>query len=206
MKNTLVKVLMLVGVLLYTTIANATLITLDDLQGSSFRYQNLPVYTEAGFQVSVSCTNCINVISTTNASANFTNMTGAIGWGANGRFLETWNSSAIFTLSAISGENFNFLGFDMGWYNNNNQNASWEVISLDSANNPLIKQNVLGKGSVNFAMLGVSAVQFRNLSGFSSFDNLRVASSLQSTSVPEPATLTIFGLALFGFAARRLIK
>lgn len=123
---------------LFVTSSNATLITLDDLPGD-FRNQNTPIYSESGFQISVNCTNCINVISTLNESANYSNQTGAIGWGASGRFLETWNYQAVFTLSAISGQNFDFLGMDIGWYNNNTNFATWEVTSLDSSNNQIIK-------------------------------------------------------------------
>ena len=116
MNKSIFKVLGIACVLLFSTSSNATIITLDELPGGSFRHQSLPIYTEAGFQISVSCTNCINVISTLNESANYANRAGAIGWGANSRFLETWNNRAIFTLSAISRHDFDFLGMDMGWY------------------------------------------------------------------------------------------
>jgi hypothetical protein len=197
MNKSIFKMLGLACVLLFATSSNATIITLDELPGGSFRYQSLPIYTEAGFEISVSCTNCINVISTLNESANYANRTGAIGWGANSRFLETWNSQAIFILSATSGQNFDFLGMDMGWYNNSTSNASWEITSLDSANNQINQVDVIGKGNFAFNMTGVNSIQFRNLSGFSSFDNLVVS------EVPEPSTIAIFALGLIGFASRR---
>lgn len=200
MNKSIFKMLGLACVLLFATSSNATIITLDELPGGSFRYQSLPIYTEAGFQMSVSCTNCINVISTLNESANYSNRTGAIGWGASSRFLETWNSRAIFTLSTTSGQNFDFLGMDMGWYNNSSNNASWEITSLDSANNQISQIDVIGKGSFDFAMSGVNSIQFRNLSGFSSFDNLVVS------EVPEPTTLAIFALGILGFASRQYKK
>lgn len=200
MKKSIFKVFGLACMWLFAASSNATLITLNDLPGGDFRYQNLPIYTEAGFQISVSCTDCINVISTLDESANYSNRTGAIGWGANGRFLETWNTQAIFTISAISGQNFDFLGMDIGWYNNNANFATWEVTSLDSLNNEMTKLTVNGKGNFDFTMEGVNSIQLRNLSGFSSFDNLNVS------KVPEPSTLIIFALGMIGLASRKLKK
>ena len=49
-------------------------------------------------------------------------------------------------------------------------------------------------------MEGVNSIHSRNLSGFSSFDNLNVS------KVPEPSTLTIFALGMIGLASRRFKK
>lgn len=71
--------------------------------------------------------------------------------GNSGRFLETWNTSAIFSLTQTSGRLFNFTGWDMGWYNNNTRNASWNIRAYDANGNQMGSQDAyVGIGNVAF--------------------------------------------------------
>ena len=179
--------------------ALASIITLDNIP-LNFRDQNLPSYDEGDYNVSASCTNCSNVFSTLEANAGYGASTGAIAWGASGRFLETWNTSVIFTLTNNTGSLFNLHGFNIGWFNNSVNDANWSVRTYDSLGNLVADDDYLGKGSIGVNYLNVQSIQFQNNGGFSSFDNLNV-------SVPEPGALALFGLALLGLGySKRLSK
>ena len=185
----------MVGVILSVSgFANAGLIINFNDISSNFRFQNLPSYDEAGYNISVSCSNCSNVF------------TGNRGWGASGSFLETWNNDAIYTLTNISGANFNFTGFDMGWYNNDTGNAYWNIRAYDKDGLQIGTQDsYTGKGSVSVDYTNVSSIQFQNngprqRGTYSSFDNLAVS------TIPEPTTLAIFALGLMGLAVRNTKK
>lgn len=178
--------------------ALATIITLDDIP-LDYRNQNLPSYNEAGFNVSASCSDCSNVFSTLEANAGYGASTSATGWGASGRFLETWNTNVVFTLTNTAGNLFHFEGFNIGWFNNDTSNANWNVRAFDSMGNLIASDNYAGKGLFNFSYLYVSSIELQNNGGFSSFDNLNV-------TVSEPSILAIIGLTLLGFAFTKRYK
>ena len=181
--------------LAFNTAAIADVITLNDIP-LDFRYQVLPSYDEGGFNVSANCTNCSNVFSTLEANAGYPASTNAAGWGAEGRFLETWNTSVVFTISQISGDVFDFLGFDMGWYNDSTTNANWSVRAYDAGSNLIADDDYVGIGSQVTTYTDVSRIEFQNNGGFSSFDNLIV-------NVPAPSVLMLFGLGLIGLGSVR---
>lgn len=191
MKNIMLKLCSLIVFMMmqFGQSAFATIITLDDIP-LDFRSQNLPSYTEGKFVISASCTNCLNVFSTTEPNAGYGASTAAAGWGASERFLETWNTDVIFTLARTSGSMFNFWGFDIGWFDNNISNASWSVKAFDAMGNLLANDVYTGKGHFDFEYLDVSSVTFQNNGGFSSFDNLVV-------SIPAPSAFLLF---IAGFA------
>lgn len=181
-----------------TTSASATIITFDDIP-TDYRFENLPSYTENGFAMTVNCTNCVNVFSTIEALSGYGASTGATGWGADERFLETWNTSAVFTLTQIGNHAFNLKGFNIGWFNDSTTNASWTLRAFDAQGNQIGTDDVytgIGYFALNYK--GVFSVEFQSNGGFSSFDNLNVA-------VTEPSIVGLLGLSLIaaGFRSRR---
>lgn len=191
-KRSILTVLLLT---LFHSAASADVITLNDIP-LDFRFQNLPSYDEGGFNVSASCTNCSNVFSTAEAASGYPASTNAAGWGADGRFLETWNTSVIFTLSAISGDLFDLLSFDMGWFNNATTNANWSVRAFDANSNLIADDDYVGIGTQITSYTDVLKIEFQSNGGFSSFDNLVV-------NVPTPSALALFGIGLFGLGMTR---
>ncbi|GGF55107.1 hypothetical protein [Alteromonas lipolytica] len=185
--------------------ANAVIISFDDIV-DDFRTQNLPSYTESGFTLDVSCQNCVNVFSTSEEivfSGYGTQPFAAAGWGASNRFMETWNTAAIFTLSQSNGEAFDFTSMNIGWFNHPTAPASWEVRVFDE-NGVQTGSSVdyVGSGLFNFNYSGIYSLELQNNGGFSSFDNLNVTAVKTST----PATLGLFGLSLMcmAYAGRRV--
>lgn len=179
--------------------ASATTITLDNL-ASDFRYKNPPVYNENGFTISVNCTNCVNVFSTEEPMSGYDASTEAAGWGADQRFLETWNQSAIFTLSHASGSAFDFTGLNIGWFDNATTDASWNIRAYNESGDQIGTQiNLTGIGFFAVAFEDVHAIEFQNNSLYSSFDNLQVQ------AVPEPNMLFLLATILLmpGWIVRR---
>ena len=178
--------------------ANAAIITFDDVP-SDYRYQNLPSYTEGEFNMSVKCSNCVNVFSTTEPLSGYGASVGAIGWGADGRFLETWNTSAVFILSHVDSKAFNFNSFNIGWFENSTQNASWRVRTFDKQGAQIGADDVYtGKGLFDTNYIGVYSVQFQNNGGLSSFDNLNV-----TVSAPSIAAMLVLFIVALGFRSNR---
>jgi hypothetical protein len=202
MKNTKLKCSFLSAIFLFliSTSVFASVITMNAIP-LDFRYQNLPSYTEGNFKISASCRDCLNVFSTTEPNAGYGASTAAAGWGASGRFLETWNTSVIFTLSETSGNAFNFIGFDIGWFDNNTNNASWDVKGYDNLGNLVANHAYTGKGHFDLSYWNVSSITFKNKGGFSSFDNLNV-------TVPEPSLFALLAAGLIGlmFVRRRKLQ
>jgi hypothetical protein len=192
MKNkTLNKIIVVVFFLFqFSGAAVASIITLDNIP-LDFRSQNLPSYSEGLFTVSASCTDCLNVFSTTEPNAGYGISTDAAGWGASERFLETWNTDVIFTLSKTAGSTFNFWGFDIGWFDNDIFNANWTVRAFDAMGDLVATDLYIGSGHFDFAYINVSAIEIQNNGGFSSFDNLRV-------TIPAPPVLLLFIAGLLG--------
>ncbi len=180
---------------LFSSSAIADVITLNNIP-LDFRFQVLPSYDEGGFNVSASCTDCANVFSTAEANAGYPASTNAAGWGAEGRFLETWNTNVVFSITENSGNLFDFLGFDMGWFNNSVTDADWSVRAFDSSSNLIADDDYFGIGHQLTSYLDVSRIEFQNNGGFSSIDNLIV-------NVPAPSALALFGLGLVGLGAAR---
>jgi hypothetical protein len=174
----------------------ASVITLDDIP-LNFRNQNLPSYTEGDFTIAASCTDCSNVFSTTEANAGYGATTGAAGWGASGRFIETWNTRVTFTLTQTSGSAFDFLGFDIGWFDNSTSNASWNLQAFNGLGALLANDSYTGKGHFDLNYQNVSSIVLRSNGGYSSFDNLMVS------SVAESSTLMLFGFGLLGLGMSR---
>ena len=174
--------------LMFASQANATIIGFEDIP-DDFRAQNLPAYTENGFILDVSCQNCVNVFSTSEAiafSGYSTQPAAAAGWGATGRFLETWNTYSIFSLSQENGEAFNFTAMNIGWFNNASSNASWSVRVFDDNGIQVgSSDNYTGSGLFNFNYEGIYSVELQSNGGFSSFDNLNVT----AVEASAPATL-----------------
>lgn len=183
---------------LLSTSANAGVITLDDIP-LDYRSQNLPSYTEGRFNISASCTNCLNVFSTVEANAGYSPRVNAAGWGASERFLETWNTNVIFTLTETSGNAFNFLGFDMGVFSNSSNDASWTVRAYDHLGALIADDAYTGRGHFDFNYWNVSSIALQNKGGYSSFDNLEA-------TVPEPSMLALLGAGLIGLGLTRRRK
>jgi hypothetical protein len=185
--------------------ANPTVITLNNIP-LDFRYEDLPSYTEGNFTISASCSNCSNVFSTIelNPSLGTSNepiSSDAAGWGASGRFLETWDTSVVFTLTENSGNLFDFLSLDYGWYNDSTSNADWNIKAYGEVGVLLDSQNLFGNGTALFNWQDLSSVQLQNNGGASSFDNIVVS------AVPEPSILALMGLGIFGLGlSRRKMK
>lgn len=192
------SVLGTVFLLLLSSSVFANVVTFDTIP-LNFRSQNLPTYTEGNFNISASCNDCLNVFSTVEPNAGYGASAAAAGWGASGRFLETWNTNVIFTLSETSGNAFNFLGFDIGWFNNASNNASWHLKAFDSLGTMVADTSFSGKGHFNFNYWNVSSITLQNNGGYSAFDNLAV-------SVPEPSDLALLGAGLFAFGFLRRRK
>ena len=184
-------------------------LTLDDIP-NNFRFQNLPSYDEAGFNVSVNLTNKVNLFANTGVT-----------WGADGKFLETWNTQAIFIIKETSDQLFNFLGLDVGWYNNDVQQAMWDIRAYDETGTLLETRQISDSGHVALGFTGISELHIQQSSvGASSFDNLLVSlfeppqtapavvppASQQVTSIPEPTAITLWmlsALVLFEKIKRR---
>mmetsp|Transcript_34675 Transcript_34675/g.109506 ORF Transcript_34675/g.109506 Transcript_34675/m.109506 type:complete len:203 (-) Transcript_34675:32-640(-) len=178
--------------------ALATIITLNDIP-LDFRSQVLPSYNEGGYNIAASCTNCSNVFSTVEANAGYGASTAAVGWGASGRFLETWNTSVVFRVTNIAGNLFHFKSFNMGWFDNDTNNANWNIRAFDSLGNLVANDSYIGRGEFNFNYLYVSSIELQNNGGFSSFDNLNV-------EVSEPSILAFMGLGIIGIAFTKRYK
>ncbi|TKB45622.1 PEP-CTERM sorting domain-containing protein [Thalassotalea mangrovi] len=183
---------------MFNTSVFANVITLDDIP-LDYRYQNLPSYDEGGFNISASCTNCSNVFSTVEPNAGYPTSSGAAGWGASNRFLETWNTTVIFSLTAKSEIPFDLLGFDIGWFDNDTNNASWTVRTYDEFGGLIDEDAYTGIGHFDTSYLGVYTVTFQSNGGFSSIDNI-------NASVPEPATYVILGLSVLLLSSRKLFR
>ena len=203
MFKSLLKVSAIVG-LMFAGQASATIIGFEDIP-DYFRAQNLPSYSESGFILDVNCLSCLNVFSTSEEiafSGYGTQPAAASGWGATGRFLETWNTYSVFTLSQINGEAFDFTAMNIGWFNNSTTNASWKVTVFDETGVQVgSSDNYTGIGLLSFNYEGIYSVQLQNNGGYSSFDNLNVS----VVEASAPATLGLLSLSLVGLgvAGRR---
>ncbi|WP_342804931.1 PEP-CTERM sorting domain-containing protein [Alteromonas sp. M12] len=192
------------SLVLFSAFSHATILTLNDIS-TNYRFENLPSYSESGFNISVNCSNCVNVFSTEEAMSGFGALTASAGWGADGRFLETWNTSSVFSLTLNSGLAFDFIGLDIGWFSNSVSNASWNVRAFDKAGNQIGAQdNYTGIGTFAMNYYNVYKVELQNNDGYSSFDNLQVAPV--SVSVPEPEGLMLLGCALLFVSLSRRQK
>ncbi|MEC9261119.1 MAG: hypothetical protein VYD53_07265 [Pseudomonadota bacterium] len=191
--------------LMFASQANATIIGFEDIP-ETFNAQYLPSYTESDFILDVSCYYCMNVFSTSevlNHSGYGTQPAAAAGWGATGRFLETWNTYSVFTLSQVNGEAFDFTAMNIGWFNDSTTNASWNVRVFDENGAQVgSSDNYTGTGLFSFNYESIYSVELQsNVVGASSFDNLNVS----VVEASAPATLGLLSLSLVGLgvAGRR---
>ena len=83
---------------------NATIITLDDNN-----IRNTGIYIESNFKITAP-------VDLVNGKLNLANSPHLSNIGFSGRYMETWNTVAVFSLEEVSGKAFDFIGLDVGSY------------------------------------------------------------------------------------------
>lgn len=190
MKKTLIAGLLIA--LAGTSAANATTITFDSLEQSGNGYQSMITYTESGFLL--------------DSHGNFASaQQQTAGWYAGSASLFNNGGGATTTLTKVGGGAFALNEISLARVSTSY--APGATVSFTG--------NVNGGGTVFQSFVVGSALAFNNFS-FTGFNNLNSVSWVQAApyhqfdnivldggTVPEPATLALFGLALAGFAVAR---
>lgn len=190
MKKTLIAGLLLS--LAGMSAANATTVTFDSLEQSGTGYQFMGTYTEQGFLL--------------NSNGSFGSAQQQnTGWYAGSASLFNNGGEATTTLTKVGGGTFALNEISLA-----RVSTSWGPGATVS-----FTGNVNGGGTVFQSFVVGSALAFSNFS-FTGFNNLNSVSWIQAApyhqfdnivldngTVPEPASLALFGLALAGFAVAR---
>lgn len=177
--------------LLFSGIANATLI---DFEGVAPAASQLGVgnnYAEEGF-------NLFNPGALSDAA-----IIGQVTQNTTGSDYYTWNSPTgnnPVTLTNLLGGSFDLFSLDVG--TKGNSQGSFDITGFFSAGGSVI-HNVIGTSAFTNTELNwsdLARVEFSYVSGdFGAIDNL----SINTTEVPEPATLVLLGLGLAGIGFSR---
>lgn len=126
-------------------------------------------------------------------------------------FMETWNTTAIFTLSRIDSGLFNFDGLDVGGYFAGQ--AAWTFSGFRGAQQIYSAVDTRFAGFLAFDWVGVDSITIQSSQGSaaSSFDNIQVSAFTVApqvaafTTVSEPPLQAAI-LVLFGVIATRKRK
>ena len=173
--------------------ANAGTITFDALEKTGSSFYLVPSHTEAGMLVSGT-----NLASMHKGGPYYAGSAGMFSNTIGGRILLTKASGAVFALNGID---LAPLAIEFG------VNAVVSFTGNVHGGGTVTQSFVTGstKPFSKFSFTGfnnLDSVTWNQIANYHQFDNIVVDAS----AVPEPASLALFGLGLFGFAAARRRK
>lgn len=185
---------------------NATIITLDDNN-----IRNTGIYIENNFKITAP-------VGLVNGKLNLAKSPHLSDNGFSGRYMETWNTEAVFSLEEASGKAFDFIGLDVGSYYDKIDKhlglAAWTFTGFNSNSEVFssVEPEFFGNLTLNWTNLTRVTIKSYRASAASAFDNIEVlvlppvavVSSLTAPiSVNTPQSILLLTTALFFIGLRR---
>lgn len=147
---------------------NATIITFDDNN-----IRNTGIYIEGNFKITAP-------VGLVNGKLNLDDSPHLVDNDFSGRYMETWNTEAVFSLEEVSGKAFDLIGLDIGSYFGKSDDhlglAAWTFTGFNGRTEifSLVNPESFGHLSFDWTDLTRVTIQSYRASAASAFDNIEV--------------------------------